>query len=114
MRDEIGRSIPTDIVEAVEVAGDVGDCRCFDMIIRSDALAVGPWRLYKQRMMLSIASTRQIDINANVREARAHPSICRVSGWSLESWMLDTFVTPSVEDVASATVFFMLIWESCR
>ena len=29
LRDQIGRAIPPDIVEAVEVAGDVGYRRCF-------------------------------------------------------------------------------------
>jgi hypothetical protein len=62
---------------------------------------------YRQRMVLSIASTRQMDIKAKVKEARAHPCIYRVSGWSSVSLVL---VTPSVGGVGSATISVMLIW----
>lgn len=65
---------------------------------------------YKQRMVLSIASTRQMDIKAKVKEARAHPCIYRVSGWSSVSLVLVTPVIPSVGGVGSATISIMLIW----
>ena len=65
----------------------------------------------KQRMVLSIASTRQMDIKARVKEARAHPCIYRVSGWfSAVPLVLVTPVIPSVGGVGSATISIMLIW----
>lgn len=65
---------------------------------------------HKQRMVLSIASTRQMDIKAKVKEARALPCIYRVSGRSsVVPLVLVTTVIPSVGGVGSATISIALI-----
>jgi hypothetical protein len=59
-------------------------------------------------MVLSMASTRQIDIKARVKEARAHPCIYPVPGCSSVASVMSV-VTPAGFAVPDATSI-MLFW----
>jgi hypothetical protein len=61
-------------------------------------------------MVLSIASTRQIDIKAKVKEARAHPCIYPVAGCSSLSLVFVTSVVTPAGRVVSAAMSIVLFW----
>jgi hypothetical protein len=64
---------------------------------------------HEPRMVLSIASTRQIDIKAKVKEARAHPCIYPVAGCS----SVTSVVAPAGRVVSDA-ISIMLFWRLLR
>lgn len=66
---------------------------------------------HKPRMVLSIASTRQIDIKARVNEARAHPCIYLIAVCASVVSVMSVF-TPAgcvVSEATSITLFWRFL-----